>query len=58
MADEFAPCPFCGSDKSEWCDADGGDWHYIQCHDCEARAGNYRSKQEAVDAWNRRMDAR
>ena len=61
MADELAGCPFCGSDSAEWCDGGGGDWHYIQCHDCEAKTGDYhKSKQEAIAAWNRRAseDAR
>ena len=54
MLDEFAHCPFCGSNSAEWCDAGGGDWHYIQCHNCEAMTGHhYKSKQEAMTVLSR-----
>ena len=57
MSEELKPCPFCGMDAPDWCDESdgGGDWHFVQCRDCESTTGHhYNSKDEAIAAWNRR----
>ena len=55
---EVSDCPFCGMDCPEWHDrpsSDAGrDWNWIQCRGCEARTGEYRDREEAVQAWNKR----
>ena len=49
------PCPFCGIDGPQWCDENGGDWHFIQCRNCESVTGHfYKSCEEAIVAWNTR----
>lgn len=55
MKDELKDCPFCGTDAPDWCDTSGGDWHYIQCRNCEGATGGYhKSREDAIAAWNRR----
>lgn len=48
-------CPFCGSENIDITD------HYqtvvfVQCDDCGATFPHFDSKQEAIEAWNRRAD--
>ena len=55
MYEELKPCPFCGMDEPDWYDAHGGEFHYIQCRDCEgATGGFYKSRKDAIAAWNKR----
>ena len=52
--DELKPCPFCGG-KAEIASlskiAIG-----VFCNKCSAEIGIYRTKQEAIEAWNRRAN--
>ena len=55
---ELKPCPFCGSDDvalDEFAYRIGdGEWESkVICYECHANTGFY-TKQEAVEAWNRR----
>ena len=61
-SETLSPCPFCGMDSPDWCDRpstdDGRDWNWIQCRRCESKTGEYRTKDEAVEVWNRRTPER
>ena len=46
------PCPFCGGSDIEI------DEHIAQCVACDAWGDVYKSKAEALSAWNRRADLR
>lgn len=50
---ELKPCPFCGCpDNTVYCD--GG--FYAECGnpDCDAFGPTRKTKQQAIDAWNKR----
>ena len=56
---ELKPCPFCGYkniqilvDKNEYLYYR----YFSQCQRCGASAKRGRTKEEAIDAWNRRVD--
>lgn len=61
---ELKPCPFCGGeavvDHWELSSPDEGwedereDIYYIVCSECGSETYEYRSKEEAIEAWNRR----
>jgi hypothetical protein len=65
------PCPFCGNTEysaiesvvqlvhNEWHSEynPGGDWWTVQCDCCTATMGQFRSPDEAIDAWNTRTPA-
>lgn len=54
---ELKPCPFCGSRENAikehwmcrnmWC---------VQCYGCGCNSACFRTKEEAIEAWNRRSD--
>ena len=50
-------CPFCGSIAHVLHD-DGGDTpndtYSVECDDCACDIGWYKTKKEAIEAWNRR----
>lgn len=48
---ELKPCPFCGGKAHIM---RGG--HWIACEDCQSESGYYSTKEEAIEAWNRRVD--
>lgn len=56
--DTLLPCPFCGDDA--WLNSDGGIFegeigHRIECEGrCHAMTCYWHTRQEAIDAWNRR----
>lgn len=71
MQNELKPCPFCGgkytvnlSDCSECspcvdeppCDCCNWVKHLIVCNGCGAASGMYDTKEEAIEAWNRRAN--
>lgn len=63
---ELKPCPFCGgiafvehwelSSPDEGWDDERYDMYYITCSECESTTDEYRSKEEAIEAWNRRAE--
>lgn len=48
---ELRPCPFCGGKAHIM---RGG--HWIACEDCQSESGYCSTKEEAIEAWNRRVD--
>ena len=54
MNDKLKPCPFCGGEAI----IDGCDetlWIVI-CKECNASIGYKETKEEAIEAWNRRIE--
>ena len=54
MSKELKPCPFCGWGTI----VDGGGLlsHACQCNACGAKTKNYKTWEEAIEAWNRRQE--
>ena len=50
--DELKACPFCGGSARDINQVIG---HIILCRFCDARTGFYRTEEEAIEAWNRRV---
>lgn len=50
---ELKPCPFCGNVHLSVLDYESR--HRVECPFCGTRTGNYNSEQDAIDAWNRRV---
>lgn len=59
------PCPFCGADEESGVHIDvvvsfnelKDDTHYgVICENCGARIGYFKILEEAVEAWNRRIN--
>lgn len=58
MTPELKPCPFCGYKSVEILEDDNKFLYYrymSQCQKCGAGAGRGHTKQEAIEAWNRRV---
>lgn len=54
MNDKLKPCPFCGGEAI----VDGCDdtlWIVI-CKECNASIGHKETKEEAIEAWNKRIE--
>ena len=51
--DELKPCPFCGGKAFPNIDLRK---HWIECRECCAESGCYRTEAEAIDAWNARAE--
>ena len=51
---ELKKCPFCGWGTI----VDGGGFfsHACECNACHAKTKNYKTWEEAVEAWNRRAE--
>lgn len=49
---ELKPCPFCGN-ESRILSVTGRN-HYVICNYCESRTSEYRTPEDAIDAWNSR----
>lgn len=48
------PCPFCGSDDLDMYAGRYRDEYQIYCEECGGRVGFYKSREEAIEHWNRR----
>lgn len=46
-------CPFCGGDPDTSSEGPG---EVVYCEDCGSESGAYRTFDEAIKAWNRRVD--
>lgn len=53
MTDKLKPCPFCGG-KNIYMFTDIMSRWWVFCKDCDVQAGRHETKEQAVDAWNRR----
>ena len=57
MTEELKPCPFCGNDDVtvRWFPYNSA--YYVQCNQlrCYSKGPDRLNKQEAVEAWNRRV---
>ena len=55
---DLKPCPFCGGEAAE--DEEDQRFtrypYYVECHNCGARSDEWKTKKEAIDAWNRRVE--
>lgn len=53
MTQKLKPCPFCKADQA---DVEVIDWNFygVQCSCCLAIGPLEDTKEEAIDAWNRR----
>ena len=52
MSSNLKPCPFCGGEAEFYeftC-------FWVSCKDCWCETFTYDTKQEAVEAWNRRVN--
>lgn len=63
--EQLKPCPFCGADVESGVHIDvvvsfnelKDDTHYgVICENCGARIGCFKILEEAVEAWNRRIN--
>lgn len=53
MTDEkLKPCPFCGGKAT----INGITLVYIKCTKCGVETVGYREEDEAIEAWNRRVN--
>lgn len=51
---ELKPCPFCGSKHIRFKrGSNAGVW--LQCENCFTEINLYRTEEEAIEAWNRRV---
>lgn len=53
--EELEPCPFCGSDEVNITEDCTGDGYYVHCERCDAKSSMCYRKENAVNAWNRRV---
>ena len=54
---KLKPCPFCGSDNVLVIKSDilNPSW-YVRCKDCKVMSTFYKTREKAVDHWNRRVE--
>lgn len=55
MTDELKPCPFCGGKARVKCSIKEDLWG-VACYKCECCTKVFFSEEEAVEAWNRRVN--
>ena len=55
LINELKKCPFCRRGARLW--QHGNRTFYVQCVHCNASSDNYRTKEEAIAAWNMREEA-
>jgi len=54
---ELKSCPFCGGDGDNVIVTrdTSFDTHWVFCQKCKSSSGHYKTKEEAVAAWNNRV---
>lgn len=52
MAEQFAPCPFCG--EEELLDVEHELFHAVRCDKCDACGPPANERDEAIEFWNYR----
>lgn len=53
MSETYRECPFCGGDAFMNLE---GRKYWIECRECAAESGCYRTQNEAIKAWNTRAE--
>ena len=53
--DDLKPCPFCGG-IAELIENVDEDYFFVWCQTCEAETLGCEKKDDAVRAWNRRVE--
>ena len=54
---ELKPCPFCGSDTGLYIESDQDGYmmfYYGHCMNCDTKGPALQTRQQAIDAWNKR----
>lgn len=54
MSDKLKPCPFCGG-RAMLSGCENWQWTVI-CNECDSLIGYNETEQEAIDAWNWRIE--
>lgn len=54
MDEEIKNCPSCGEESE--CRPTATGMFLVICHECGMRTGLYRTRKEAIEAWNRRVE--
>lgn len=53
--EQLKKCPFCGGEAKALTRSDGYEFtEYVMCGNCEAESGWFKTKDEAIAAWNTR----
>ena len=62
MENELKPCPFCGGSaeiETDWdltCDGYEPIGYYVVCDECMNQTATYKDEEDAIEAWNRRIE--
>ena len=58
MTEKLKPCPFCGGRAVEdhWEGFMDESFYKIKCFKCEGQTKEYRKYEQAIEAWNRRVN--
>ena len=51
VEEALKPCPFCGGEA----EMESHNEYWAVCNDCEGSTDMYLTKQEAIEAWNKRV---
>lgn len=56
--DKLKPCPFCGGEAKTGTTLFGirSGLIFVYCKKCYASSLDYKTKEDAIEAWNRRVD--
>lgn len=55
MTETFKPCPFCGGKPTEVRRFYDLDIFFVHCPDCNVLSDTFKTKDDAIRAWNRRV---
>ena len=58
MTEKLKPCPFCGGKAvySSITFLHGDDQCHVECEKCGFTTENFKTRYDAIDAWNRRAN--